>query len=188
MPLRLPNLSLLLRQSPAILGRALGRPWYLVLLPLLLAVLLLTLAYQVHTPIVLNVGDSYSRAYLRGFHEPERLGGIDYAHTAGPATIRLEGIGQGPALLQVWVGGGHPGVTKTLTVGGPPLVEIPAGGNFVPYTFLLPATAARGGTLELVWSGETATSLHDPRPLGVAVDRVTWKPLRGSITPAWGQV
>lgn len=167
---------------------ALGRPWYLALLAPLLALLLVTLAYRCPRPIALNVGDSYARPLLAGFYDPEEGGGIDYAYTSARAALRLEGIGRGPALLEVRMGGGLPGVVQNLSANGVPLGAVPAGGGLATYAFALPAAAARGGTLELAWEGPTAAPAGDPRSLGLAVDRVTWTPLRGGVAPAWGQL
>lgn len=177
------------QRSPGTLVRAaLGRPWYLALFPLLLAVVLVGLAYRVPAPITLNLGDSYALPHLTGFYGPEQGGGIDYAYTTGRAALRLEGIGRGPALLEVRMGGGLPGVAQVLSAGGVPLARIPAGTEFATYAFPVPSAAARDGTLELVWAGETASPAGDPRPLGLAVDRVVWTPLRGGVAQAWGQV
>jgi hypothetical protein len=184
----LPRALVWLHRLARSLFSALGRPWFLVLLAPLLAVGLLVLAYQSPQPIALNVGDSYTLPLLTGFHGPEEGGGIDYAFTTGQATLRLEGIGGGPALLEVRMGGGLPGVAQFLSAGGIPLVRVPAGSEFATYAFPVPPAAARDGSLDLNWVGETASAPDDPRPLGLAVDRVTWTPLRGGIAPAWGQV
>ncbi len=183
----LPSLGFLHRIGRAV-GRLVGRPLYLVLLGPLLAVPAVLLAYQRPAPIALNVGDSYARPYLSGFYDPERGGGIDYAFTSAHAALRLEGIGCGPALLEGHMGGGPPGGEQTLAVGGVPLVRVPSGGEVAAYALFVPAGLCRGGTLELTWQGATASPAGDPRQLGLAVDRVTWTPLRGGVGPDWRQV
>lgn len=166
----------------------LGRPPYLALIGPLLAVLSLLLAYRWPAPIALNVGDSYARPYISGFYDPERGAGLDYAFTSAHAVLRLEGIGRGPALLEVRMGGGPDGVVQTLAAGGVPLLEVPAGGELATYALLVPAVAGRGGSLELTWEGDTASPAGDPRRLGLAVDYVGWTPLRGGVAPDWRQV
>lgn len=177
-----------LRQAGRGIRNLLDRSWYTALLGPLLAVLALPLAYQRPAPIALNVGDSYDRPYLSGFHDPERAGAVDYAFTSGSASLRLEGIGRGAALVEVRMGGGVPGVEQVLSAGGIPLLRVAAGGELATYALLVPPEASRSGSLRLTWEGGTASPPEDPRLLGLAVDRVAWTPLRGGVGPDWGQV
>jgi hypothetical protein len=163
----------------------LGWPAIGVLLGTVLAV---CLSYQFSHPVAVDPGTSYARPYLEGFHEAEQGPGVDYAYTRAHAVIRFPGIGHGPALLEVRMGGGVAGVVQTLSGNGQPLLQVPAGGELASYSLLLPAGASAGGTLELAWDGHTRTRPDDPRSLGLAVDRVVWTPLRGAMEPDWWQV
>lgn len=177
-----------MKRARAGLVRFLGRPLWLAALAPLLAWPALFLAYQNTRPVVVDVGTSYARPYLEHFFEPERGPGFDYAYTTHHALLHLPGIGHSSALLQLRMGGGVPKVRQMLWAGSAPLAEVKAGSALHVYVLAVPAQASVGGSLNLSWEGETSTAPRDPRPLGIAVDRVTWIPLRGAIEPDWAQV
>ncbi len=172
----------------------------------LLAFLLLLLVYQFPRPIVLDLGTTYARPYLEGFFEPETApipslpystrgdrgprpgpGPLRYAYTSARSHICLPGIGHGPALLLLRMGGGVPGVRQNLSAGGQPLGEVMAG-EFATYAYLLPTEAIGPGGVILTWQGETHSPPHDPRQLGIAVAHLLWLPLAGPVWPDWEQV
>jgi alpha-1,2-mannosyltransferase len=92
----------------------------------MLALLLLSLCYQVKLPITVDLGKPGDHIYLRNFHDPESVDSIDYRWSSGRSQVVLRGVGRpASALLRLLLNGARP-------VGLPfPLVTVAINGHEV---------------------------------------------------------
>ncbi|MFQ3631843.1 hypothetical protein [Roseiflexus sp.] len=138
-----------------------------------IALIGLTFVYWLNPVVALNVGDTYSRAYLRHFHLNERNEQFDFAYTTQGSTIVLPGPVAGSYLVRLRISGWRPDPHEDaiLTLrSGRQAVTFPVRRQTATYDMFFPATS---GDLVIAFESNLYTpSSTDPRLLGVALDRV----------------
>ncbi len=170
----------------------------------LLALLVALVAYQVRTPLAVDVGGSYDSPYLRGFYEREPDRRVDpsppvnFRWTSGSASVRLLGVGRQDGVvrlgMQAYRPEGKAQPVVSFSVRGQELFTTtvsPAtsADRFPVYEFPIPADLLSGGDLRLSIRTQTFQPAGDPRELGITVDRVQFLPApSGWGEPAWLQV
>jgi hypothetical protein len=158
-----------------------------LLLPLLLvgsvAVVLITLAYQVRPSYTLNMANDYDRFYLHdGWHEVEQNEQFSFRWTEGYATARFKGVGRQPLRLAL-----------TLRTGGPDpqpnkKVEVYARGALVAVfdatntlaDFAAPISpdliSRATGDLDLIITSPSFKPAGDSRQLGLIITSIRLEP------------
>ncbi len=147
------------------------------------------IAHARHPDVVWDL-DRDLPAVTRGFHPVERDGERTFAWTAASATFRLDGARRGGAwTCTVRLRGARPADRPQ------PLVQIGADGmaeaaltatnDYQDVTVTVPARPGRAG-LALTITGDPVMvpGPHDPRPLGVQVDRIACAPDRSGLAVA----
>lgn len=179
--------------------------WFFLLV-LLVALVGVTLAYQVATPYVIDIGEYYDRVYLSGLHDreppPESAlppGGERYRWSRAQAEVVFPGVGTRGWMLALrlhgWRPAAAPPAEARISVNGILLGRATAGPTWQEYRLWLPAEALGDGTvrvgLETTPFVPAESGLGgDPRSLGLAVSQVELVPLGGNAWtwPAWDQV
>src|SRR5689334_23185820 len=103
------------------------------------SLLVLTLAYQIQTPYIIDIGARNDRAFLDGFYVPENDAGVAFRWSQHRAQIILPGVGQGAAdKLTLRMRGYRQGDTLpqvSVLVNGQPLADVPVRTSFTNYSF-----------------------------------------------------
>lgn len=156
---------------------------------LLLALLGITLAYQVKRPILIDIGGPHDCPYL-GTSEycpqsPDWHDRETNRWSKGRSPIYLPGIGSQPYNVTLRLTGARPGLLEP-----PPLITVTVSGreytwqtepNFTEKTFPLPRLSAIYSSVDLLISTPTFTPPNDARELGVNVDWVRVDPADPSL-------
>lgn len=144
--------------------------------------LMLTWVYREPQPLLVNIGSSYARAYLRGFDQPERNQQYNYAFTGARAEIFVPGAGRGPFVAAVNFDGVRPPNAPPAQVS---FAADAATITFAPsvglrsYHLLLPA--ADGDLAVEISSNTFQPGENDPRRLGVPIDRLVARATEGGL-------
>jgi hypothetical protein len=169
---------------------------------LLVALLLVALAYQFDTAHTVDVGGYYDRVYVSGFHDREQtLAGERFRWSMGEASVIFPGVGgRGRWLvlrLHGWRPAGVPAPDMRVSVNGHYLGRAVVGPAPAEYRFWVPAQAMAGGTARVRLETDAFVPAEvgsgtDPRSLGLAVSEVALLPVGAggfsSGWPAWDQL
>lgn len=157
-----------------------GRTLYVVAVVSLAAIFL---AYQVKTPLVIDLGQNGDEAYINGFHAAERADGLSYRWTSDRSSILIPGAGAyTPVVSHLSLNGSRPpGLALPLVAirgNGRELGSFIATDQFETYSFSIDrATLGIRGDLAIEIQCETFVPAEvmagdDLRQLGVMVDCV----------------
>jgi hypothetical protein len=157
-----------------------GRTVYFLLL---VSLVVLFLAYQVRTPLEVDVGATGDEAYLSGFHDPESAGDISYRWSSDSSFVRLPGIAaRAPTMLRLRLNGSRPiGVDAprvTVLANGHDLCSFSASQDFESYEVPVNGQIlGLSGDLEIEVRADSFVPAEraggsDLRRLGVMVDYV----------------
>lgn len=156
----------------------------------LVTMLVLALAYQVRSPVIVDVGGKFDAPFVVRFYDKEDDGARTYRWTRDKSWIELEATGiAAPWSLKLRANGYRPDRPAQVALGmnDQPLEQFEANGGWNTYTF-------RGARAADRWSGDNTLSIAndtfapgeeikgnlDPRKLGIAIDRVELTPDRGA--------
>jgi hypothetical protein len=154
----------------------------------LAALLLLAVAYAAAWPLAVDVGGRDARFAL-GFNEPEFAGSRSFRWTDGDSIVALpRPPANAPALLALDLQNGRPAdqpaAQLAIAADGRELLRltIPPGD---PRTFqmLVPPTDRADWALRIHLASDSILLAHDPRPLGVVLNRATLTPMRALPLP-----
>lgn len=155
----------------------------------ILALLLLTLAYQVPVVQRLDIGVASDEQHISGFHFIEQNGDTTYRWSGAAATITFTGAGARPWRLNLRLSGLRPhGPTPvSVSINGHPAQLIELGGDMAEVELpILPQQLLPSGNAEISLSTTTFVLPPDTRDLGVMVDWVELRPVGWAVTiPAW---
>ncbi len=149
-----------------------------------LSLLALSLAYQVKTPVQIDLGSGEDAPFLRNFYDVERSDDLSYRWSSDRSFVYLPGIGSGtPLVLRVALNGYRPAGLPS------PLVHVKANGTelsaftpsdqFETYEFTVDSDAiGPPGNLEIeidseVFSAAETRGEGDLRELGVLLDSIS---------------
>lgn len=161
----------------------------------LIAAVTLAAAYQVRTPLTLDMASASEEIYLtRGFYPPEETFGITYRWTSGEAQLILPGAGSGTALkLSLNLHEFRPAPLMpqpvTLALNGRDVISFTPDTNLQAYTFDLPPIADLRGDVVLDLRSDTFApkdsipNSTDERALGLFVDQIKLEYGAGVIVP-----
>lgn len=149
-----------------------------------IAILLLSLAYQIKTPFTIDVGATDDGAFLDNFYDRESADGLSYRWSSDSSSIVFPGIGgYAPALLQLRLNGYRPPElprpTVSIRANGHEVASFPATGEFETYELTIGRdVVGTSGTLLVELRSETfvpheSSGTGDQRLLGVLLDHVS---------------
>ncbi len=156
----------------------------------LLTLVALTLAYQIRSRVVIDVGSARDDFFLRRFFDPEGDAANSYRWSQGKARVELQGQQlAAPWTLRMRLNGFRPNrfARVQVMVNQTQLKEFQAVGEWAEYEF-------QGNVTSDIWTGDTTLSLtsdtfvpqnfdannNDTRRLGVALDWLEWTPTRST--------
>ncbi len=150
---------------------------------LVVAGLLLTVAYQARPTYRIAVGDPTSdTALVRNFYGPERQpaadGGARYRWARENGRIALPGIGRGAVHLDLVMSRSlNPSRAVRVLANDGEVGTVELTPAFATYGFDVPAAFVPNGSLVLALQAQTYTPLGEQRMLGVAVQEIIVRPL-----------
>jgi hypothetical protein len=154
----------------------------------------LVLAYQLRVPLNVDVGSAGDQHFLSGFHDPERSDGLSYRWSSGLSTIRLRGVATWtPVELTLRLNGSRldelPSPSVVVVASGREVGPLQTTDQFETYRLRLPpdVVGIRGDlVIQIHCDGFVPlqiTGTDDQRELGVLVDSVAARPIRGATRP-----
>jgi hypothetical protein len=154
----------------------------------------LAIAYQIHTPIVLEMGSPAEELYLtRGFYPNEETAGVTFRWTSGDAQITLPGVGGGvPLKLHLQLHELRPAPLApqpvAIALNGNPVTLFTPTNDLAAYDFDLPASDLRGDAVidlrsDTFTPKDTLPNSTDERALGLFVDQIKLEYEAGLIVP-----
>lgn len=160
-------------------------------------------AYRV-TPALSRAVGSQDALIFRNFHQLETAGSFTYRWSKGDGSataplasnpevvapvglsmIALPQIGQprqGLLSLTLWMPAEQPATSLALSAAGQPLLTLPLSGRRT-VELLVPQHMLAGGEPRFELSSPTWSPLNDPRPLGVGVETLQWRPSGWTLPP-----
>ncbi|MGQ9550670.1 MAG: hypothetical protein ACUVWS_18810 [Roseiflexus sp.] len=119
----------------------------------------------------LDIGTTYARSYLEGFHDLERNQRFSYSFTKEQASISFPGIGSGWTMLLFRADGYRPAGASpadlVIATQGIQPIHLRLRSDTAHYYLLLPPG---DDDLNMHLTGSTFSPADDPRRLGVAID------------------
>ncbi|MBF6611938.1 MAG: hypothetical protein IVW55_02290 [Chloroflexi bacterium] len=153
------------------------------------AAALVVASYQARPSYDVTFGTSNDAPLLRGFNTAEVMAGanpIPFRWSTGDAHIILQDVGQQDFDVALTIAGarpvGQPPADLTVSVGSLTLLHLSPKAELTGYSFSVPRTALRDGTLDLHLATNAFIPPGDPnpRPLGVVVTRLQVTPSANS--------
>jgi len=157
----------------------------------LVTLVTLLLAYGFAPGVERAVG-AQDALLFRNFHEMETLGGRPYRWSKGgprrderASAIVVPQVGRGDGVLELQVHAPEEGppVALTLSAGGRTLAVADVQGRRTVAVFV-PRAVLSGGDVRVALTSPAWTRGKDPRPRGVAVEAVAWRPAGWMLPPA----
>ncbi|HSH79867.1 MAG TPA: glycosyltransferase family 87 protein [Herpetosiphonaceae bacterium] len=155
-----------------------------VLMAALLALAVLIAAYRFTPAIAVAVGEQDTGVY-RDLHALESAGSMTYRWTTGTSRLTLPQVGDpggGVLALAVWTPEEQPPNVLTVAVRDAPLITTEVHGVRT-LTLLVPASVTHGGDLAFDLRASLWQTRDDPRLIGVAVRRISWRGLGPALPP-----
>ena len=160
---------------------------------LLVALLTLTLAYQVNAAYLIDIGTRTDVAYVSGFNGPEKLEAVPFRWSQRNSEVVLPGLGNGAAeTLTLWLAGFREDGSLpqvTILVNGQVVKTQPILSTFRQYKIDIREVAAQAADVRIQLRTKPFVG-GDNRLLGVMVDKVyveppaVWRP----VMPSWNHV
>lgn len=149
-----------------------------------ISILALSLAYQVRTPIRIDLGTAHDAPFLRYFHDAEHADGLSYRWSSDRSFILLPGVGSdAPLVLRIGLNGyrppGLPFPLVRVKANGKELSSFTPTAQFETYEFIVEReTVGIPGNLEIEVDSEVFIPAQmlggdDLRQLGVLIDSVS---------------
>ncbi|HEY2946336.1 MAG TPA: glycosyltransferase family 87 protein, partial [Vicinamibacteria bacterium] len=157
----------------------------------LLTLATLVLAYG-FTPGVDRAAGEQDPILFRNFHDLETVGGTPYRWSKGgprrdarASVIVVPQVGRGDGILEVQVRSPEDGprLPLTLSAGDRTLAVAEVQGRRT-LSVAVPRSLVAGGDVRVALTSPAWTRGKDPRPRGVAVERVAWHPSSWMLPPA----
>jgi hypothetical protein len=152
------------------------------LLPALVGLLVAALAYQVSTPLVVDLGAPGDARSISGFSWPEEVGGSTVRWSGAHAEVVFPLVGNQPYLLTLRVSGLRPAGNPeaTIAVNGRTVIKQLVSGDMSSYTAVIDrSTVGLWGSVVVALDSETFSPSKDRGELGLMVDSARLEPVGG---------